>query len=118
MKTVLSFVQLSTVERDFFHIRVRLYGLLSSHSPDDIAKAKAEMASLDSEARSQWTDYTATYIDPFERQYVTGYEKAMPDYIAVRDRVLDLIAAGDVDAAQTLAATEGAEKFKLLEKIW
>jgi methyl-accepting chemotaxis protein len=92
-------VQLGAIERDFFRIRVHMYGLLSAHSPDDITKAKAEMASLQADASKQWADYTSTYIDPVERQYVTGYEKALPDYIAVRDRVLDLLAAGDVDAA-------------------
>jgi len=108
-------VQLGTVERDLYHIRVRLYAMLGAPSGADHAQALADIKAWDADIRKQWADYTSTYIDPDEKILVDQVEKKLSDYLEVRDRMIALLVSGDVEAARTLATSEGAHRFDSLE---
>jgi methyl-accepting chemotaxis protein len=108
-------VQLGIVERDLYAIRVSLYGILSGGALVDRAQALRNIEGWDREIDAQWKEYLSTYLAPEEKPLAAEIDTRLGEYRAVRQQVMDFLAADVTEAAYALAVGEAAPRFQALE---
>ena len=79
----------------------------------------AEQAGVDeslktfsADTRAKLDAYAQTFLLPDERRALEALNQRIGAYEQTRDRVRQLVAAGDADAAAALATTEGVKRFE------
>ena len=108
-------VQLGTVERNLFRIRVRILKMLDTLQFD---KALAdEIKTEESSIRDQWKEYLSTYLIDEEKVISVDLDRELSYYLSAKDNVLKNMSDGDFDAANRLVNGEVLKHFLVLDDL-
>jgi methyl-accepting chemotaxis protein len=108
-------VQLSTIQRDLFRIRVRVLTMLDGATTAEQTQMMTEIRAFDTQIDQQWKDYISTYLDPEEKPLADDIEKRLASYREIKATVVDHIAKGDIEHARTLSHNDATPRFLALD---
>jgi len=107
-------IQLGTIQRDIFRVRLATRVMADSNAPKPPLLAQIDAA--DQEIDAQWKDYMSTYLDPEEKPIADRLGAALADFRQVRKAITDFLVAGETDKARTLMEVDGVAKAAALMK--
>ncbi|HTH18223.1 MAG TPA: MCP four helix bundle domain-containing protein, partial [Magnetospirillum sp.] len=102
-------VQLGTIERGLFKIRVRVLKMLEQEKINE--PLMAEIRAVETTIGKEWKDYSTTYMDAEEKALAGKVENGIAAYLAAKDEVLRLLAAGEMEKGRALANGETLQRF-------
>jgi methyl-accepting chemotaxis protein len=109
-------VQLATIQRDVYRIRVAVRAMADS-DPAKHAEPAAAIEAAEKEIAAQWRDYLATYLPPEEKAIADRITAALPPFLEARKAATAAITAGTADKALIDAVTvTGRAVLKGLEE--
>jgi methyl-accepting chemotaxis protein len=100
-------VQLGTIERDVYRIRLAARTMLDA-DPAKHPQFMAEIERSEREIDAQWKDYISTTLTPDEKRIADRIESTLAAYRKVRTQVTAFILAGELDRARPMMAGEGS----------
>ncbi|ARJ65064.1 hypothetical protein WV31_05005 [Magnetospirillum sp. ME-1] len=106
-------VQLGTMQRNLFRIRVRILKMLDMNAYD--ATMVAQIADAEEVINKEWKTYLTTELAPDEKIIADKIKAALPDYLSAKNQVIELLKANDLDKATSLANGPVLQKFMYLD---
>ncbi|WP_050750744.1 bacteriohemerythrin [Paramagnetospirillum magneticum] len=107
-------VQLGTMQRNLFRIRVRLLKMLDLNAYD--ATMVAQIADAEEIINKEWKAYLTTELAAEEKVIADKIKTALPDYLSEKNKVIELLKANDPDKATSLANGPALQKFMHLDE--
>jgi methyl-accepting chemotaxis protein len=101
-----SLVQLGTIERDLYRIRIRVHTMVES----DLSRYDELMGDIvkaDQEIDAKWKDYTSTYLTPEEKLIADQLQSGLADWRVARNAALVMIKAGEKDKVMPMIQVGG-----------
>jgi methyl-accepting chemotaxis protein len=114
MDRVIPLEQISTIQSEYYNIRIAVMRSIATDDASAIRKNVAEIDERVTKARQIWNTYLATYLTPAEKDLVERAGRSFEAYDAVRGRVLAALTSGDLAAGRALAQSEGAPTLAAL----
>ena len=109
-------VQLDTVERNLFRIRIRVLSLMMNPPAEEATRLRREIGGFEREIDTNWQAYIATYLDAEETPLAKAIDDGLAAYRSLYREALDMLAAGDFQGVAARSRSVGLPTFLKLDE--